>query len=363
MIESIQRCRSPFFIFLRPPLAFASFIFCLIGFFRCYLYRKGWLKSEAIEGAATLCVGNLTAGGSGKTPVVASLIEALHSRVSIAVVSRGWHGRHAAVDGQPLCISDALGPLFTAAYAGDEPQMLAYRYSRCCSHWVGVSKLFTCKQAALAGARLLIVDDGFQHLALKRDINLLLIDANSPPWRDRLMPYGRLREGVSALRRADFILFTSVENSEVYSRLKEELSCYSSAPTAAMGGCAVQICSWHGKINNDLFGRRGALFCGIARPERFKETVKKLGIEPLSWRYLADHSLYTVKELELYAQEALNLGAECLVCTEKDAVKYQHAPPCLPLPLYWPRLECTIIGGAEEWGQLIEKAALIASLS
>lgn len=288
---------------------------------RAALYRRGWLRTRH-AGVPVISVGNLAAGGTGKTPIVALVAGLLDGAgLSPAVISRGYGGRRKR---DPMIVSDGTGarPLATAAEAGDEPVMLARALP-------GVPVVVARRRAQGASlaverfsSRCLVLDDGFQHLALARDLDLVILDDGAPFDNGRLLPAGFLREPPGALKRAGAVILTRAaaapggrgsQGPPLGAWLRPETPLFHAEfrarDLAGAGGEAIHPIEW-------LRGRRVAAFAGIARPERFERTLSALGAEISEFAAFADHHVYTDADAERLAALASRAGA--LVTTEKD---------------------------------------------
>ncbi len=295
---------------------------------RAALYRIGWLKSERV-GAPVISVGNLAAGGTGKTPVAALVAGWLRDAGwRPAIVSRGYGGRRRA---DPLVVSDGISanPGAAAAVAGDEPVMLA----RLLPDVAVVVARRRAEGARLAvsrlGARCLVLDDGFQHLALLRDLDLVLLDAGASLDAARLLPAGILRERPSALSRANAIVLTG--NAAAPGGLEGALARWARPgtpifhvgfrPTYLLDGAGggARSASW-------LSGKRVVAFAGIARPGRLAESLQSLGAEVVSFLPHPDHHPYTAHDIARIVIQAKRDRPDALVTTEKDLARLEGTP-------------------------------------
>jgi tetraacyldisaccharide 4'-kinase len=279
---------------------------------RAACYRRGLLPRARLDGPV-ISVGNLSVGGSGKTPLVAWIARRLRDAgLRVAVLSRGYGGSFA---GECLVVGDGASLLADAAVAGDEPVMLARALPGVV---VAVGPRRDVVGRAVRerfGRSVFVLDDGFQHLRLWRDLDVLCLgggDASDWP-----LPAGRLREFAAAAARAD-VSVRMLEESDppsgphVFARRRP--GGFADASGAARDA-----------------PRRAALVSGIARPERFQADMASLGIEVVAHFRYPDHHAFRASELLGAAREARTQGAEALVTTEKDAVRLPEAE--LPLPL------------------------------
>jgi len=312
-----------------PLLLPLSWLYAAVMRLRAMLYRTGILRSGRVE-APVVCVGNLTCGGSGKTPVVMHVCGLLRAAGWFpAVVSRGYRG--AAAAGVNL-VSDGRKVRLTAVEAGDEPFMIAR-----CLPGVPVitsSKRFDGARFAVEqlGADVVVLDDGFQHLALARDADLVLFSAATLLGSGRTLPAGVLREPVSALARARAFVITGAEDGDArVERFREWLEeKFPGRPVFLFGLEYTGLVDAEGKETAPAGGRVFA-FCGLAAPDGFRRTLAAAGFDVAGFRAFPDHYAYRGRDLAELAAEAEECGAGLLLTTEKDLVKID--PSLCPLPL------------------------------
>ncbi|MBN2122659.1 MAG: tetraacyldisaccharide 4'-kinase, partial [Deltaproteobacteria bacterium] len=308
---------------LRPatlPLALLSLLYGLGVRLRVRARLKG--RRHVLPGF-TVSIGNLTVGGTGKTPAVRMLAEwAAQRGYRVAVLSRGYGGRHGQ---KVLVVSDGSRIYAGAEEAGDEPCLLAQRL-REVPVVVSRSRYEAGRLAHRRfGSTFFILDDGFQHLTLRRDLDIVLLDALRPFGNGHLLPLGPLREPVGHLDRADAFVITRSADKDSVANLADTLgeTCPGKpvyrgvhVPDEAVfprmeGPCGVDF----------LKGLRVVAFAGIARPDAFLDTLEHLGTEVASFRGFRDHYRYTGADIRDLVTEKKALGARFLLTTEKDWVR------------------------------------------
>jgi tetraacyldisaccharide 4'-kinase len=283
---------------------------------RIALMRRAWYARPGRRRRLhhrVISVGNLSVGGSGKTPVVAARARLLLQRGDRPVILTRGYGRREPTEGV-LVVSDGQRVLEPVARSGDEPQMLARTLP-------GVPVL-VCADRSIAGlfaerhfgVTVSILDDGFQHVQLERDIDLLLV--SPADLDDRVLPSGRLREPLCAARFADAVLVPGSEDdvAEVAAALDHHhafrvVPHYNPRPT----------------------GERVIAFAGIARPERFFDALRSLGYDVARELTFRDHHWYTPRDRETIQTAARETGAALIVTTEKDAVRCDFDVAVLPM--------------------------------
>jgi tetraacyldisaccharide 4'-kinase len=282
-------------------------------------YASGRLAAEALP-RPTISVGNLTFGGTGKTPFVAFLARRMRFEGwRPAVLSRGYGRRSRGV----VVVSEGAGPLVGAEQGGDEPVALASAEPGVVIV-VGERRSEAARRAAELGADLFLLDDGFQHLAVRRDANLLLLDAADAFGGGRLPPGGRLREPVAAVRRADAFVFTRVDRASPARAVLETLSRL--APRVPIFHARIRAAGLFDENGGPIAAesvapRRLLAVCGVAHPESFSATLAELGLSPEERLDFRDHQRYGTRQLARIHAAAERSGASLLATTEKDSVK------------------------------------------
>jgi tetraacyldisaccharide 4'-kinase len=266
-----------------------------------------------------ISVGNLTVGGTGKTPVVAWLCRYLLERgFRPAVVSRGYGG---AAGKGPVTVSTGRGPLIGPAVSGDEPYMLARQLAGI-SVVVGSDRTAGAARAEQLQADAVVLDDGFQHRRLARDLDIVLLDSRDPFGNGSLLPAGILREPKSSLRRADMVILTRCTPGEETGEIEDEVRRFNpEAPVlhSEVGGSG--FVDFHGETSP--VPSRAVAFCGIGSPGSFRSVLERCGVEIVEFHPFRDHHPYRPEEIERLRRSADAQGA-ALVTTEKDLARLER---------------------------------------
>ncbi len=315
-----------------PPL---SGLFSLITRLRLAGYRRGWFSVSKLE-VPVISVGNITTGGTGKTPLVEWVCRNLRADgKKVCVLTRGY-GRPSPETQVVVSSGDEI--LASQQEAGDEPFLLATRL-------LGVAAVICNANRKAAGdwairnlgTEVFVLDDGFQHLGLKRDLNIVTVDATNP-WGDSA-PYGILREPRSGLGRADLIVITRTDQASDLSALTETVQRLAGkAPVFRSRMVTEGIRSINDEkadpaaIPADSIGA----FCGVGNPTSFFNHLRREGYQIAFTRSFRDHHRYTQRDLDQLVSEAQALGARGLITTAKDATKltaFALAMPCYVLEI------------------------------
>lgn len=337
---------------------------------RIATYRRGWRHQE-FPGVQVVSIGNLTVGGTGKTPVVELLAKSLRDRGrKVAILSRGYkskrldkkqkwkdrNGRQIPPEHMPKVVSTGTALLLDSKYAGDEPFMLARNLD-------GVSVIVDkdrVKGARFAVGQLeaetLMLDDGMQNFDLAHSIDVVLIDSRSPFGTEALLPRGTLREPPKNLRRASFILITKCDgtsNAELITRIRR----YN--PTADIIECAhgpMYVENLHTREREPLGfleGKWVGAVSAIAVPENFERSLEKLGARVEIKRRFSDHHRFDRRDIDDFMQRCVERDMELILTTEKDAVRFPR-PTEINVPIYFLRIEVQILSGQEAWDKLVD---------
>ncbi|KAF0220703.1 MAG: tetraacyldisaccharide [Geobacteraceae bacterium] len=294
-------------------LTVLSFPYAIIMRLRALAYGAGALRSHRLA-RPVVSVGNLTVGGTGKTPAVAFISRWFQSRGKrVAVLSRGYGG---SSGGESRIVADGKNVLLSPEEAGDEPYLLAS----------SIPGLMVVIGADRYGAGLLaleqldpdifILDDGFQHLRLARDLNLLLLDCAKPFGSGRTLPAGILREPKSAVDRADLVIYTRCDGREPVDRTDKPFYAASHRLTVAIPAAGGAPHSFAG------FGReRVTAFAGIADPASFFDALEREGVLLVATLAFPDHTPYGEEEIAAICRLRDASRSASLITTGKDAVK------------------------------------------
>jgi tetraacyldisaccharide 4'-kinase len=315
----------------RAILLFLSLFYRLVVGLRNQLYNKNIISSSHLK-CPVISVGNITVGGTGKTPCVIMLAKMLQAEgFCPAVISRGYGGRNA---GGINVVSDGDKIMRDAKTAGDEPVLMAQSLPGV-PVITGARRTRTGKFAIERfGANVIICDDAFQHRQIARDIDLVLLDYKKPFGNGHLLPAGPLRESIKGLARAHCLMLTRAEEEmKVSEKIKKEIKerdiplFYSihepQSIVQAKGKSTVSM--------NNLKGKKVCAFCGIANPDSFKKVLLGAQANILSFNPFPDHYSYTAYDLEELKKQFISARADYLITTAKDAVRLHDYPEFLDI--------------------------------
>jgi tetraacyldisaccharide 4'-kinase len=316
-----------------PPL---SALYGLITRTRLSLYRRGTFHTTKLT-KPVISVGNITTGGTGKTPLVESIARMLAaSGRRVCVLTRGY-GREQPND--RVLVSDGEVVSATPNVAGDEAFLQATNLKGVAAVISDANRIAAAEDAIKhLRSDCFVLDDGFQHLRLARDLDIVTIDATNPWGGGRLLPEGRLREPLNGLSRADCFVITRVDQVGDVDPIQRELRRFSDSPVFQSRMKTREIVPLKSEFST-VVDPVGA-FCGVGNPKSFFTQVRHEGYSPVFKKALRDHQPYTQQLIDTICREATAAGAQSLITTAKDAVKLRSLN--LPLPIFSLEVEISI---------------------
>ncbi len=331
---------------------------------RLFCYNNGLFRHHML-GCQVISVGNLTVGGTGKTPVVEIFARELQKAGRrVAILSRGYkkakppffqrvankftlHERRSP----PRVVSDGTRLLLDSAMSGDEPYMLASNLPDV-AVLVGKDRVKSGRYAInKLGCDTLILDDGFQYLALKPRVQIVLVDKTNPFGNENVLPRGILREPVKNIKRANFIFITKSDGKDTQP-LRDRIRALN--PKAEIIECRHCPRYLQNVFTNErreldaLAGMQVTSLSGIAAPAGFEKSIEAFGAELLERHRFADHHRYTQQELINIINTSDALGADAIITTEKDAVRFPNIGR-RDVPIYYMRVDIEILSGAQDF--------------
>lgn len=355
---------------LRRALWMLSGVFHGIVQSRLWLYRKRLLKSHS-PGCIVISIGNLTVGGTGKTPVVEKLARTLqdHGR-QVAILSRGYKAKKPPLfrrlqrkwlgldKRKTRVVHDGERLLLDSRFAGDEPFMLARSLGNVVV-LVDKDRVRAAREGVRSfGCDTLLLDDGMQYLPLRHRLDICLVDRQAPFGNEYLLPRGTLREPPANLARASYILITKSEGAD-NTDLIQRIRLYNQ--TAGIVECAHRALHFRNLYTGEehplewLRDKHIGALSGIARPESFEDKLRSLGAQVHLTARFADHHRFTDKELHDFIARCARRDLDAIITTEKDSVRFPHRIPDLEVPVLYLRIEIEILRGQEVWDDLIRR--------
>lgn len=290
---------------------------------RYSVYKRGWLKTRRLA-RPVVSIGNLTVGGTGKTPLVVSVANILLRRGwKPGILTRGYSRRSKE---ELMVVEPGSGRHPDAQKIGDEPALLARTLPQV--PIVICADRFRGGQAAEAQFQVdaHILDDGFQHLALARDLDVVALDATQAVSDWSLLPAGRQREPLSAIERAQIVVLTRTDSTDPESLEQSVLRVH---PAAKIFRSRTELLGWTNALSGEAISteavrdQKVAAFCGVGNPQAFFADLRRWGFSLVAEDAFPDHHVYTSEEIQHLAARARKSGAAALLTTQKDAVKFR----------------------------------------
>ena len=377
--QKIENLRTYFIYLIHSKESDGFFMTLLMGIFYLFslvyeqlvnmkllCYKAGILGKEKLN-CYVISLGNITVGGTGKTPTAQRLARDIRDMgYKVVILNRGyrskWHGEVGIVsDGENLHMD--------AAEAGDEAYMLAKHLPNV-PVLIGAERAVTGKYAIEHfGAEVAILDDGYQHWQLIRDMDILLVDAVNVFGNGHLLPRGTLRESMSHISRADVCLITKVDQAETGAGeyIRDTVHKYNKdakiVESIHQPRCFIPLAEWFIDLSSEgvsvesISGKQIMAVSAIGNPASFEQTLRDLGAEIMESIRYPDHHEYTVKEMRDVLQQADALGAQYIVITEKDAVKIpaEFAKSNWSIPIFVLCVEVKFQAGATEFQEELRR--------
>jgi tetraacyldisaccharide 4'-kinase len=321
---------------------------------REWLYARGVLRRRSLP-CPVVSVGNLTVGGSGKTPAVMLAVRTLQARGHRpAIASRGYGRRSRGV----RVVADPDGVRLEPEEAGDEPFLLARRLPGV-PVVVGARRYEAGRVAVERfGSTAVVLDEGFQHRTVYKDLEIVMARARRPWGNGRLLPGGPLREPLAALARADLVVVSGARGPDEVTDVAADVARH--APGVPVVGAAyAPVACWDGASMRtvtlaELRGTRPLAFAGIAAPAAFRATLESAGVAPADLVEFPDHHWYGADDLARLDRRADAVGAATLVTTEKDWVRLRQLPSRRPLCVL--AVDLVLVVGEAEWHAAFDRA-------
>jgi len=333
-----------------PPL---SLLYGAVTRTRLSLYRRGTFQTTKLD-RPVVSIGNITTGGTGKTPLVEYVARLLATQgKKVCILTRGYGRKDPHLQ---VIVSDGYGVLASPSEAGDEPYLLATRLKGLAAVISSADRIAAGREAIKDfGTECFVLDDGFQHLRLARDLNVVTIDATNPWGGGRLLPHGRLRESLDGLRRADSVVITRCDQVESVSKLREEVAqLINGRPVFESQMEMVRVAPLKNGGESLAPTLRVAAFCAVGNPGSFFAQLRQADYEVVLEKAFHDHHVYSQEEVDSMIDAAKEMGADALITTAKDAVKLRALS--FSVPCYVAEIEI-VIENAEDFTSLVIAAA------
>lgn len=336
---------------IRAFLRLCSWGFKAIVGIKNLLYQFQFLKVHKTSGVV-ISVGNLSVGGTGKTPTVQLLAKELQKKgVKPAILSRGYHSQFEHCREGILCADN--GPLFNWWQMGDEPYLLSKKLPHI-PIWISKHRINSAEKAIQKGTKVLILDDGLQHRKLYRDYEIITMQCSNVLKSEYFLPRGSLRDSFRRLKNADLIILHNVLSTEDFKNAEKKLRKWTSQNIVGMRPHITKIVDLHHRTIPTLKDEKVGIFCALGSPEFFEKTLENLEACIVHRLLHLDHYQFSSEEIQSFAEESMRRGAKYLICTEKDRVKiFDRIQTCLPI--FSLEMDLQVIVNEKHWKMFIDK--------
>lgn len=311
-----------------------------VTYLRARAYDLGVFRRRRLPGTV-ISVGNLTTGGTGKTPMVLWVAERLAGeRKRAGILTRGYRGEPSS-----------------SGSTSDEVQLLKARLADRVALGVGADRYERGLELAGNGVEWFVLDDGFQHLRLARDVDIVLIDATNPFDGGHLLPAGRLRESRGALARADIVIITRSSHAPaIEAAVRRESNAPVFYAQAKLDSIRLLRADYPGTEDASFSSHRFFVFCGIGNPSAFLADLRAWNLEIAGHKFFPDHHRFSQHEIDSLAEKARAAGADSLLCTEKDVFNLSGLD-FRGCDLRYCRISMQVERADEFWNRVLAKAA------
>lgn len=312
---------------------------------RNFAFDHKWIKEKKVE-IPVISVGNIMAGGTGKTAFIQRLAKDLEKIGKVSILTRGYRSEIEKVGGSLHLIAQSR---ITPKVCGDEAYLL-FKSLPNTVLFVGKDRVLNAERAIYHEADLILLDDGMQYRSLHRDLEIVMLHGDDLYGKGFFLPRGYLRDSPKRLKSADMIVINHVQN---FSKMKQEIAKWSDAPVIGTRMIPDEVETLCGDHLSDLKERRVGVFCGLGQPGSFFQTVIEMGAVIAEKWILPDHESPSVKGLERFVLQCQERGCDLIVCSEKDWVKLPMDQD-LPLPIGFLKAEMKVVAGEGEYEMLLK---------
>lgn len=328
-----EKNKGPITKLFRALLFLLSKAFQKVVACRTWCYKKNYISSFRPK-AFTISIGNITCGGTGKTPLTIALAKEFCQDFQTAIVTRGYRSKIERNNSLKFIQNEVV----SVDEVGDEA-CLYVRHVPKALIALGPKRKKAASMVDFPKSSVLLIDDGMQHHGILRDVEIVVIDAIQPFGTNHLLPRGTLREPLSSLARADVVVITRADTKKEYEDFKSCVEKYTKAP---IFWAKTLLVNWRNQ-NNEICEInkhvKVGLFCGIGNPKGFFDFVQQQGLFSVATKTAQDHKGLSVDEVAKFFELAKAKGADILLCTEKDIVRFKNE---FPFPVVWPEIHLEI---------------------
>lgn len=340
-------------IFLKGALRVMSGVFELGVKLRNFAFDRQWFKEKRVA-VPVISIGNIIAGGTGKTAFIQRLAKDLRSQGKVSILSRGYRSEIEKIGGSLHLIEQSR---ITPEVCGDEAYLL-FKSLPDAVLFVGKDRLLNAERAVYHDADMILLDDGMQYRSLHRDLEIVMLHGDDLYGRGFFLPRGYLRDSPKRLESADAIIVNHIQDLNHFHEIEKEITVWTKAPMIGTRMVPKEIETISGEKLRDLKDRRVAAFCGLGKPDSFFKTLSEMGGNIVEKWIFPDHIGPTEEELTLFAERSAERGCDIIVCSEKDWVKLPvDLQPSLQVGYL--KAELQVVTGKKRYEELLRKIQTI----
>lgn len=316
---------------------------------RNFAFDRQWIKETKVD-VPVVSIGNIIAGGTGKTALIQKLGKDLATSGQISILLRGYRSEIEKVGGSLHLVENSR---ITPDVCGDEAYLL-WKMLPNMTYFIGKDRRLSAQRALYHEADLILLDDGMQYRRLHRDLEIVMLHADDLYGKGFYLPRGYLRDSPKRLAQADYVFINHVDDEAHFRFIQEDVSQKTDAPLIGVQMVPRAIKGREGEILENLEGKRVAAFCGLGKPASFVKTLQKMGLDVAEVLTLPDHTTPSRHQLASLAILAEEKGCEALLCTQKDWVKLPEALS-LSLPLGYVEASLEVVVGQSHYRDLLNQ--------
>ncbi|QVL57519.1 MAG: tetraacyldisaccharide 4'-kinase [Simkaniaceae bacterium] len=335
-------------VFVKGALLAMSGVFEMGVKLRNLAFDRHWFKETKVD-IPVISIGNIIAGGTGKTAFIQRLAKDLRSKGKVSILSRGYRSEIEKVGGSLHLIEQSR---ITPEVCGDEAYLL-FKSLPDAVLFVGKDRVLNAQRAVYHEADLILLDDGMQYRSLHRNLEIVMLHGDDLYGRGFFLPRGYLRDSPKRLESADAIIVNHIQDLNHFHEMEKEIGAWTKAPVIGTRMVPEEIETSCGERLPDLKDRRIGVFCGLGKPDSFFKTLSEIGGEIVEKWILPDHIGPTEEELTHFADRCAERGCDIIVCSEKDWVKLPLDLD-LPMTLGYLKADLKVVTGKEQYEELLQ---------
>lgn len=341
--------------FIKGPLYAMSGLFEAGVKLRNFAFDQRWFKEKKVS-IPVISVGNIIAGGTGKTSFIQRLTKDLNSYGKISILIRGYHSEIEKLGGSLHLVEQSR---ITPKLCGDEAYLLFKALPEAVL-FVGKDRVLNAERAIYHEADMILLDDGMQYRSLHRDVEIVMLHGDDLYGKGFFLPRGYLRDSPKRLADADAIVVNHIRNLDHFHSIEKEVASWTDAPVIGTRMVPKYIEIASGERWRDLKDKRIGVFCGLGKPHSFFATVAEMGGEITEKWILPDHVGPSEKEMENFVDRCAQRGCDVIICSEKDYIKLPQETEW-SLPVGFLKAELTVVTGKERYDALLHQIQLLIS--